>query len=353
MKLRLPQYSGKDYLVLAITVLPFTCIINYSIFGSRYLTQAKIFWPATLFTAIVLSIYFTFCGAIAVLLKKRFPEENQSAKKFFFMIPSFLIMTGLFLLLLFKGYAASRYFDNPFSEKGFIWAYIGLGMINIFLTFLFEGIARFESWKTNQKETEKIKNAYKQSQLQALKSQVNPHFLFNSLNSLSSLISEDEDEAEKFLDEMSKVYRYMLRNDEDQLVPLETELQFVDAYFYLLKARYGEGLKLIVDIKEEDRSKLLPPLSLQVIIENAFTQNSISKISPLTISILSDQDNSIIIKNNIQYKTVTDVLDFETGLDNLVRKYELLNQPPVNIEDFTNYRIIRLALLTKKAEVLL
>ncbi len=351
MKLKLPQYSGKDYLVLGITVLPFTVIINYSIFGSSFFTQAKIFWPSTFLTAIVLSIYFTFCGAVAVLLKKRLPEERQSALKFFLMISSFLIMTGLFLLLLFRGYAAIKFFETPFSEKGFIWAYIGLGMINIFLTFLFEGIARFESWKTNLKETEQLKKAYKQSQLQALKSQVNPHFLFNSLNSLSSLISEDEDEAEKFLDEMSKVYRYMLRNDEDQLVTLRTELQFIASYFYLLRARYGEGLQLNIDVNEEDKEKQLPPLSLQVIIENAFTQNAISKANPLVISLTSDKDDCIVIKNNVQPKTVTDVLDFETGLDNLVRKYELLNQPAVIIDDCEKQRIIRLTLLTKTKEV--
>jgi two-component system LytT family sensor kinase len=90
-----------------------------------------------------------------------------------------------------------------------------------------EGIARFQRWKDSQNESEKLGAAYKQSQLNALRSQVNPHFLFNSLNTLSSLIEEDEEKAETFLNEMSKVYNYMLRSDNEQLVPLQYELKFL------------------------------------------------------------------------------------------------------------------------------
>ena len=353
MKWKLPQYSGKDYLVLAITVIPFSLLINSSVFGREYFSGLSLFLLTTFITGLLLSGYFTFCGAIAVFFKKRFPDERQNPLKFFLMISSFLVSTGLFLLLLFRGYTSIDYFNVSFSEEGFTWAYVGLGIINIFLTFLFEGVARFEQWKQNLKETEQLKLAYKQSQLQALKSQVNPHFLFNSLNSLSSLISEDEERAEKFLDELSKVYRYMLRNDDDQLVSLGTELQFTQSYFYLLKARYGEGIHLTVNVEERDKEKCLPPLSLQVLIENAFTQNAISKASPLSISVLSGSDNCIIIKNNIQPKIVTDAVDFDRDLDNLVRKYELLNQPPVVIEERENHRSIYLSLITKKAEVLI
>ena len=131
------------------------------------------------------------------------------------MIFTFLCMSGLFLLLMFKLYANIKYFSYKINEDSFVWAYFAMGISNVFLTFLHEGIARYENWKKNQEETELLKDAYQQSRLLGLKSQVNPHFLFNSLNSLSSLISEDEEEAEVFLDEMSKVYRYMLRNDED------------------------------------------------------------------------------------------------------------------------------------------
>jgi LytS/YehU family sensor histidine kinase len=122
---------------------------------------------------------------------------------------------------------------------------------------LHEGVSRFERWSANLEETEALKKTVKQSRLLGLKSQVNPHFLFNCLNSLSSLINESTNEAENFLNEMSKVYRYMLRNDEDLLVQLDKELHFL-SHIMPLKARYGEGIEMHININEEDKNYLLP-----------------------------------------------------------------------------------------------
>ncbi|HEY0679197.1 MAG TPA: histidine kinase [Chitinophagaceae bacterium] len=352
MKLRLPYYSSKDYLVLGLILLPVTLIINSTILGTRYFSSAGRFVLATFISGLAFTLYFMLCGKVAVLLKNRFPNEEQTGLKLSLMIASFLVMTGLFLLMLFKGYERISFFNYRFNENAFVWGYVGLGMVNIFLTFLFEGIARFESWKANLKETEQLKKSYRQSQLQALKSQVNPHFLFNSLNSLSSLISEEGNEAERFLDEMSKVYRYMLRNDDDQLVTLEQELKFLESYMHLLKARYGDALMLTIKIDDKARSTFIPPLSLQVLVENALTQNTISKADPLTICITCESRDAIIVKNKIQPRMITESGDFEAGLDNLVRKYELLNQPQVIIHESKTERSVRVPLINKE-EVML
>jgi two-component system, LytTR family, sensor kinase len=351
MKVKLPYYTSKDYLVLTLVLLPVTLIINSVIFGTKYFSGPWYFTFTTLVSAIAFVLYFILCGSIAVQMKKRFPEESRVGTRLGFIISGLLMTTGLFLLLLFRGYEKIAFLDYRFNERGFIWAYIGLGIVNIFLTFLFEGIARFEDWKANLKETEQLRKSYRQSQLQGLKSQVNPHFLFNSLNSLSSLISEEGDEAEKFLDEMSKVYRYMLRNDEDHLVTLQEELSFLESYLHLLYARYCEGLQVCVEITEQDKGRCLPPLTLQVLIENAFTQNTISRSSPLIIRISSEKDQSIVVRNNIQPRLVTEAMDHESGLDNLVRKYELLNQPRVIIHDSSTERIVRVPLIGKEKEV--
>jgi LytS/YehU family sensor histidine kinase len=205
-----------------------------------------------------------------------------------------------FLLLLFRGYENISFFNYRFNEKGFIWAYICIAIVNIFLTLLLEALSRFQNWKQNHIETEQLKRSFKQSQLQGLKSQVNPHFLFNSLNTLSCLICEDEEKAEKFLNEMTKVYRYMLRSEDEQLVTVETELKFIESYHYLLQSRFGEGLQLNIHVNEKVREKLLPALSLQVLIENAFTQNTISKNSPLLLDIGSCNEDRVCVKYNKQ-----------------------------------------------------
>lgn len=345
MKAKLPHYTSKDYVIMLWTMIPFSMVINVFVFGRNYFSSWGLFLLATLITTLAACIDFIACGGVAVEMKKRLPADNEVAKRLTFMIGIFLIFSGLFLYFLFSFYELINFYGYTFNESGFGWAYLSLGVLNIFLTFLHEGVSRFERWKANLQETEQLKKTVMQSQLLGLKSQVNPHFLFNCLNSLSSLIDECPDKAETFLDKMSRVYRYMLRNDEEVLVTLDTELQFINAYYSLLKARYCEGIHLDMNVNKDDLELLLPPLSLQVIIENAFSQNTLHKSAPLKISIYSDGKGCIVIRNNIQPKAITDAFDYEAGLDNLVSRYRLLNQRQVIIKDSKNERTIQLPLI--------
>jgi len=347
MKIRLPQYSGKDYLVLAIVILPFTLALNSIMFGSRYFTEGAIFLPATLLTSLLFAIDFVLCGALATMVKKRMPDEEQTTRRLFLMIFLFVMVSGIFLLTAFHAYEIFPSFDYSFNEKGFIWAYLSMAIVNIFITLLIEGISRYDNWRENLKETEKLKKAFTQSQLLGLKSQVNPHFLFNSLNTLSSLIQENEEEAEEFLNQMSKVYRYMLRGDDEQLVPLSTEMRFIQSYIHLLGKRFGQSLQVKLNIQEEDQDKLLPPLSLQVLIENAFNQNVMSKADPLLITICSN-GKEILVRNTRKPKMISNDMDIESGLDNLVTKYRLLNNETVVIKDEEKQRSIFLPLIRTK-----
>jgi len=353
MRIQLPRYTSKDYTVLAIVVLPISLIINTVIFGSRYYSDWRIFLFATIATATGFCINFTLCGWVAVLMKKRFPGEEQVGRRPTFMIISFILFTGLFLFSFFKGYELVVWLNYTFNEAGFIWAYIGMSIINIFLTFLHEGIARYESWKANLRETEALKKVYRQGRLQGLKSQVNPHFLFNSLNSLSSLIHEDEAKSEKFLDELSKVYRYMLQNDEATLVPLKTEIKFLESYVHLLQVRHGEALKLDINIPVSAEEKLIPPLALQAIMEDTLARNSVCRDCPLEVSVQAG-GNHMLIKNNIFPKLASEIQEIpeSSGLANLVRKYQLLKRKEVSIKDENHFRTISLPLITDKEEVL-
>jgi two-component system, LytTR family, sensor kinase len=350
MKWALPKYTSKDYVVMMFVLLPFSLLCNSIAMGYYYFSNYKVFIVATLATAITFAIFFTVCGGVAVLLKNRFPRERQVVRRLSFMIITFLIMSGLFLLLLYRMLPSLPYISYKVEDDDFVWTYFALGICNIFLTFLLEGIARYERWKTNQQETEQLRKIYRQGRAQGLKSQVNPHFLFNSLNSLSSLISEDEAAAEKFLDEMSKVYRYMLRNEDDQVVTLDTELKFLQSYVYLLKARYGDGLQVTIQVTAPGEAWGVPPMALQTIIENAITHNAISKRSPLQIAINTPGHAQIKIVNTLQPKKITDILDTESGLDNLLSKYELLTHEKVKIIEYANAREIILPLVNKQKE---
>jgi two-component system LytT family sensor kinase len=352
MNLKLPKYTSKDNYVMLIVMPPLVILLNSILFGKLYFSNIKVFLFASFITGIACCLDFVICGFIGMALRNRFPSEEQIAKRLTLMIITFIVLTELFLYTLFRAYDAVHFFGYTFDEAGLVWSCVAMNLLNIFITLVMEGIARYEKWQINLKETDSLRASFRQSRLQGLKSQVNPHFLFNSLNSLSSLISEDEAEAEKFLNEMSKVYRYMLRNDEDQLVPLQTELAFIGSYVYLLKARYGEGLNVLIEIDDSQRDKLIAPLTLQMIIENAIQQNAINKSKPLEICISTDENESLTVKNNIQPKIALQTTDHEAGIDNLINKYKLLNASDVIITENKNYRIIKLQLITKNEEVL-
>ncbi len=348
--IKLPRYTKKDRMLLLWIMIPFTILLNTVIFGPAIFSNWLLFIIAMPVTLLVMSTAFLLYGQLANLLRQRFPRDEDFFKKAMILIMLFLIISALILFGLFGIFYAIGLLASTDTEHSFTWAFVITGILNIFLTFLSEGVTRFESWKTNLTETEQLKVAYKQSQLMGLKSQVNPHFLFNSLNSLSGLIQENTAAAEKFLNEMSKVYRYMLRNEEEQLVPLSTEIQFIQSYFSLLKVRYTDAILLDINIREKDKEGLLPPLSLQVIIENALFQNKTEKNSPLYLDISSGEAGYIMVTNNIQPRIMTEASDHEAGLDNLIKKYRLLSSEPVLIEDNGQERRIILPFVHKKED---
>ncbi|MFC5408695.1 sensor histidine kinase [Larkinella bovis] len=163
-------------------------------------------------------------------------------------------------------------------------------------------------------------------QMRALQSQVNPHFLFNGLNTLSSLIDESPRQASVFVDELSNVYRYLLRSNENDLVTLFDELRFLRSYFHLLQTRFGSSIALQVTVAPESREALLPPLTLQLLVENAVKHNIILPDQPLTIRIRTTSPDTLIVENNLQRKNLR-IESNGVGLSNIDHKYRLLNQP--------------------------
>jgi LytS/YehU family sensor histidine kinase len=172
---------------------------------------------------------------------------------------------------------------------------------------------------------------------------MNPHFLFNSLNTLSSLIQEDADKAEEFLDHMSKVYRYLLKNHEEQLVTVETELDFLRSYYSLLHARHSEGLQLSIDVDPSLLDLMIPPMTLQMVLENSLSQNSMSRKEPLRIMIRNRLEQ-LEVCNNIQPR-INQNEDLQEALDNIANKYRLLCQQSITIEVNGKERSICLPLI--------
>jgi LytS/YehU family sensor histidine kinase len=168
-----------------------------------------------------------------------------------------------------------------------------------------------------------------ESQLEGLRNQVNPHFLFNSLNTLIYLIPEDSEKAVRFVQQLSKVYRYVLESRDSKLIPLSDELDFLKSYIFLLKERFGDNLE--VDIKDLDKKRdtAIVPLTLQMLFENAIKHNVISTGKPLRIEVFA-QNGHLVVRNNLQKKN--QVMDSTgVGLQNIRDRYRMLTDQDVNV----------------------
>ncbi|QJW89751.1 histidine kinase [Spirosoma taeanense] len=198
---------------------------------------------------------------------------------------------------------------------------------------MFEQALSRERWQRWQAQLEaelavqRLKQEVTEMQMKALQAQLSPHFLFNSLNSLSSLIAESPSRAEHFVDELSNVYRYLLEANDRELTTLATEMKFINSYYHLLKTRYGQGINLEVAINDLYQTRQLPPLTLQLLVENAVKPNVVSADNPLFIHISTNQNGTLLVRNNLQRKRINRMASTKKGLQNISMKYKLLNQP--------------------------
>ena len=193
-------------------------------------------------------------------------------------------------------------------------------------------------------ENEQLKHENLLVQLTSLKNQLNPHFLFNSLNTLSWLINEDKAKSQRYLQKLSQVLRYSLSMQEQSLVSLKEELALVENYIYLLKMRFGDNLN--VNIKVENSELLqIPPLSLQLLLENAIKHNAVSKESVLTVGI-DIKDERLIVKNNINPKQYKDNSS-GMGLQNIINRYNILTSKQVQVNNDHRNFIVTLPLIKK------
>lgn len=187
----------------------------------------------------------------------------------------------------------------------------------------YECLYYLRQWKRLFIESEKIQKSTLQVQCKFLKDQIKPHFLFNSLNSLTTLIYQDPEKAEQYVEEMAAVYRYLLKKNGKALTSFKEEKEFLSSYLLMLHTRFGDALIIDMQINEYYDDFLIPPFVLQLLIENAVKHNIVSKSKPLTISLYMDEQDQLHISNNIQKKRTPPPSE-KTGLHNIFARYRLL-----------------------------
>lgn len=206
-----------------------------------------------------------------------------------------------------------------------LYVFVPVGVNLGFFTVYF-----LEQWKDSLIKAERLEKEKSQVQFDNLKNQLNPHFLFNALTSLNSLIFENQGLASQFLQHLSKVYRYVLQNKEKNFVTVQTELDFISNYVFLLETRFEGALTIRFDIHEEAKERAIVPVSLQILIENALKHNIVDREKKLHIDVISIGDY-LVVSNNLQLRKRVETSN-KQGLENLKSLYRFLTDRPVIIE---------------------
>lgn len=327
------------------TSMPFIIFaLSYIMYGERIFQDWRV--AALTYPIIYFIGYFSWRlhGVYDQYLRHKFPKLEETAKrvKYKFLV-NLLIMSPsvLVIFMVFHYFHVLGYNLNLEDLKyGF---FVGL-TINIIFESLWEVLYIIEKFRDVAEEKEHIEQLQLHHEFENLKQKVNPHFLFNSFNTLSSLIGEDKVRAEKFLDELSRVYRYLLNNNERGMNSVEQETDFIRTYFQLLQTRYGNSLQMSIDIDPAFNHLEIPSLSLQLLVENAVKHNVLSKNNPVHVHIRTTPDKRIEVENNLNKKVLT-VDSTGIGLSNIKKKYELLQREDVFIQSDDNKFLVSIPLI--------
>jgi Histidine kinase len=296
--------------------------------------------PSTVFT---LSVLLTNC--LICLIFMGLSKQVHGTK----LNRSLLIFVGFFCLIL-----TSELLKQFHLVPG-TWDLFGWGLLALVSVF---GYALLEQYtKTNKKmqdvSLELERNKFQlleleqerlKSQMEALKNQINPHFLFNNFSTLASIIDESKEAAIDYVQELSSVYRYVLRSEVQELVPLSDEMEFVRSYEYLLAKRFGGMFSIKLAIPEPYHNYLIPPFSLQLLVENSVKHNIISSKTPLCVDIFFENDY-VVVKNTIHKKAVSGD-STRVGLNNIIKRYGHLTEKKVDVIADEKWFTVRIPLLT-------
>lgn len=252
-------------------------------------------------------------------------------------------LIALYSLPVLLGVSAIEFLFSMWIGQHHEFAYIaGLNMFCCSLVIgAYECVYYVRQWKRLFIESENIRKSTLHIQYKFLRDQIKPHFLFNSLNSLTSLISQDPEKAERYVEEMAMVYRYLLKNNGKALTTFREEREFLSSYLIMLHTRFNDALIIDMQVNEQYDNFLIPPFVLQLLVENAVKHNVVSNSSPLTIRFFMDEDDQLHICNNLQKKKNPPPSE-KTGLRNISARYELLpvKSAPFVAEDDETFKVV-------------
>jgi len=300
--------------------------------------SGEAFWYTYMVSLTFTAVYWNGACFFIYRYRRLIPEISRTAKRLFFTalgIAFWMTFGGIPIKLLYGictlEEALTFNAHTEFLPFNFVAATV--------ITLGYEAFYFFDKWKEQFTLNQQLKNQQIRTQYEVLQNQMSPHFLFNSLNTLTTIIPENADAAVSFTEKLSEVYRYILQNKDRELVSLNEEIDFVKSYLYLLRMRYPDNLTFEFKINYKYMDLTIPPLTLQMLAENAIKHNVISKAKPLHIDIYIENGKSVVVKNNLQRKNSLDK-STKTGLENIRKRYSILGKKEIDvITSATNFMV--------------
>lgn len=344
------KYLGFDDKWLVLIGIPFvSVIVLLQIFGIEGFTCGSR-------NCLIISFIFSTCywlvfRWVIINYHKSFPGSDFTYKRVGYVLGRLLIAYlavkfGVGLLLHFIVPSIVEFYDN--NKLNPLAAEISeLQLIALFF-FVYEGIYFLNKTQQMEIERNKLQKLTAEHRLETLKNQVNPHFLFNSLNTLVTMIPEEPGQAVEFVQKLSKTYRNILDVRDEKLILLRQELKALDAYVYLLKTRFQDRIQINNKLEQNLMDKFILPLSLQILIENAVKHNITSQRNPLYITIY-EEEGYVVVENNLQKKD-QQYASTKMGLANIRSRYELLIHKDISVKETEDKFIVKLPLIENDTE---
>lgn len=315
---------GVPLLAFLVPIIFFNCRFN----RPPYLT-----WDKYFITMLMTTVIWMGNRIIMIRCRRYFPDFKDVRKRLWVqsgVMLVFTIISNTLMGLVFKETFADESLSSKvqFSDK-FISSNAATLFCTIMVIAIYESIYFMEELRQSVQAQESLKRESLDAQLNALKTQVNPHFLFNNLNTLASVIPEDPQKGVAFVQQLSKVYRHILEVRDETSISLREELDVLKAYVFLLKTRFGDNLGVQIRVPEEKLKQRIAPLSLQILMENAIKHNIVSSSRPLNIDVYT-RNGSLLVSNNLQIKNKTSE-GTGIGLDNIRNRYKLLGTRDIEV----------------------
>ena len=330
------------YFIISVIV----ATIFYLIIGIKVGFGISVF-----FRSLLISVMFAYTLGIgnqylAMYFNRKYSWITQTTKRFFIgaMIQVlFSVVASVLIAFVLHAYILSEGEEIIYSAR-FFWICLLYIFISLTIGLFFTSSNFIYQWKKAVRFQEQLKTETIKAEFEVLKQQTDPHFLYNSLNVLTSLVEENPGKAKEFILKLSKVYRYVLENKSEELITLKQELEFAENYMSLLKTRFGDGLRYSIKVDSQDRYIL--PTALQILLENTVKHNTASVKAPLEIQI-GEQENYLILSNNISERKKMLSGRESFGLENIKKRYKHFTELPVIVQRLNDTFVVKVPILSQ------